>query len=41
MEKINITAIGRRTVNLEASAIMAMEAFIDESLKKWYISWRG
>jgi arabinose-5-phosphate isomerase len=34
MEKINITAIGRRTVNLEASAIMAMEAFIDESFEK-------
>jgi arabinose-5-phosphate isomerase len=34
MEKINIAAIGRRTVNLEASAIMAMEAFIDESFEK-------
>jgi len=34
MEKINIAAIGRRTINLEASAIMAMEAFIDESFEK-------
>jgi len=33
MEKINIAAIGKRTVNLEASAIMAMEAFIDESFE--------
>jgi arabinose-5-phosphate isomerase len=33
MEKINIAAIGRRTVNLEASAILAMEAFIDESFE--------
>jgi len=33
MEKINIAAIGRRTVNLEASAIQAMEAFIDESFE--------
>jgi arabinose-5-phosphate isomerase len=34
MEKINITAIGRRTVQLEASAIMAMEAFINESFEQ-------
>ena len=34
MEKINITAIGRRTINLEAAAIQAMEAFIDESFEK-------
>ena len=34
MEKINITAVGRRTVQLEGSAIMAMEAFIDESFEK-------
>ena len=34
MEKINITAIGRRTVQLEASAILAMEAFINESFEQ-------
>ena len=34
MEKINITAIGRRTINLEASAIMAMEAFINEGFEQ-------
>lgn len=34
MENINIQAIGRRTVNLEASAIMAMEAFIDETFEQ-------
>jgi arabinose-5-phosphate isomerase len=34
MEKINIAAIGRRTIQLEASAISALEGFINEAFEQ-------